>query len=76
MTPTGNCFVCQQPVLIVAMDTKTIALEPDADPNGTVEVRRSGLGWRGRWTGKGTAPTYGWTSKHVTHTCKAPMEAP
>jgi hypothetical protein len=66
---SGLCFACQQPVLIVTTDTGTRMLQPDADPTGTVEVRRSGLGWRGRFVGKNTAPAPGWM-KYGTHSCK------
>jgi hypothetical protein len=68
MTAPSLCFACQQPVLIVTTDTGTRMLDPQPDPDGTVEIRRSGLGWRGRWTGANTTCTPGWL-KFATHSC-------
>ena len=76
ITPSGPCFACQQPILVVTTDTGTRSLDPEPDPDGTVEIRPSGRAWRGRFTGARTALTPGWTAKHATHSCTEPMEAP
>jgi hypothetical protein len=76
MTAPSLCFACQQPVLIVTTDTGTRMLEPQPNADGTVEIRPSGLSYRGRFTGARTALTPGWTAKHRTHSCAEPMVAP
>ncbi len=72
---TGLCATCKQPILIVATDSGTRPLEPAPDPDGTVEIRPSGLGYRGRFTGARTALTPGWMAKYRTHSCVEPTEA-
>lgn len=72
---SSACFACKAPVLVVALAFTTRTVEPEPDPEGTVELRRSGGGWRGQMTGARTPLTPGWVSKHRFHTCQQLMEA-
>jgi hypothetical protein len=70
-----RCPFCDEPVLVVAFSTTTRTVEPKPDPEGTIEIRRSGGGWRGQATGANTPLAPGWVSKHRSHSCKQPLEA-
>lgn len=61
---------CGQEILIAFSDTGTRMLEPQPDPTGTVEIRRSGGAWRARPIGRSTPVTFGHV-KYASHECPA-----
>lgn len=71
---TQTHFGCGQPILLITTGQKTVPADPEPDADGTLEVRRSGGGLYGRYTGKGTPAAPGYV-KHRVHVCAESGEA-
>ena len=73
MSALPPCAGCDRPVQLISMiaDGRPGMVDPDDDPQGTLEIRRGGLGWVGRPIGRQTPPSSDEWRKVRPHVCDA-----
>lgn len=71
MSDLPPCAGCKRPVQLITMtrDGRPAMVDPDDDPQGSIEITRGGSGWVGRPIGRKTRATDERYRKVHQHEC-------